>query len=216
MSVHTRTCSYRSLFTLLSYVNASQLTAQLGVRAINPFSGRADEDRFLQAAKALFMNGRCKRQCTFQSCFYPSSPIFSRLQGHVLGTNTDLGTGDAAGPSPPADLVNNHMSQILFQYFQSTKRYQLGVRFFSAFVEQEPAIAALLAPYYFALDDEITGFELLYKAQCRVPLQSVPLITTQADYLWKVKKQLNMAIELYRSAVDLEPSDARHWLALAE
>ena len=164
-----------------------QLLWQLSVRTVNPLPTLRDERLFLDGVRTLFAHG------------------------WKLGCEQD---------SQQATPVNNHMVAVLQYYFRKMQRHELAVEFWSAsstdLLKRQPELGACVATHLMALGRHGAAVKLLHGCQMRVPLRSALLLKAQAEYLWRVRGELDFATELYKFAVEVAPSDAESWLALSE
>ncbi len=100
-------------------------------------------------------------------------------------------------------------------YFETSKRYHVGIEFLSKLVKVDPEIGSMIARNLIEAGQEHSAVKLLHRCIVEIPLKSSTLLKVQGDFLWKMKRRADLAVEVYKYAVDIAPSDSDAWLRLA-
>ena len=112
------------------------------------------------------------------------------------------------------NLVSNHLTSGLLNYFKTTGRYASGINLFEKLRTRDPEISSLLAQIYIAADEEVKAVQLLREAVEELPMD-YSLLDCQAWFCNR-KGRSDLAVETAKRAVIAAPSEFGTWAKLAE
>ncbi|KAK9719239.1 bud site selection protein, variant 2 [Basidiobolus ranarum] len=113
-----------------------------------------------------------------------------------------------------ATNAHNYLTDGLMKYFNQSSRFETAATFFEKLYTKDPEVSALLAQSYFGMDEEIKGVRALHHALKKNNM-SYPLLHVQSDFLLR-KKQMDIALQLAKQAVNSAPSEFLTWAKLTE
>lgn len=112
-----------------------------GYRKLDPITTPEAEQRFLEAAEAVFFRGRKVSRC---SRGYPTHNICVDFAGWQLGSDPEIQV---------ATVISNHLTAGIMKYFGDSYRLQHAANLFEKLVDKEPEVAALLAKSYIGMSE---------------------------------------------------------------
>jgi hypothetical protein len=112
-----------------------------GYRKMDPITTPEAEQKFLEAAEAVFFKG--KPPGGFHSTAGPRTDIAVNI-GWQLGSDPEIQV---------ATVISNHLTAGIMKYFGDAYRLQHAANLFEKLVDKEPEIAALLARSYIGMSE---------------------------------------------------------------
>eukprot|EP00158_Paraphelidium_tribonemae_P007916 Partr_v1_DN28396_c3_g1_i6_m78452 putative Bud site selection protein len=124
--------------------------------------------------------------------------------------------GNSESESVSSTLVNNFFCRAFMHYVTTMSRHDKVLPMFSQLQDIDVDVVSLYAPCLLQSKREVDAVKVWYDAHVSHPLRSSELLLSQAMYLWGEKKNVDLALELVRHAVNIAPTQASPWLLLAE
>lgn len=127
------------------------------------------------------------------------------FKGPLLGSDSEIQI---------SNLVNNHLTQGLLQYFHTTGRYVSGINLFEKLRTRDPEISSLLARLLVSADEEVKAVALCHDAVEDLPMD-YSLLAVQTDFCLS-KERADLALECAKRGIVAAPSEFGTWARLAE
>ena len=113
-----------------------------GYRKLDPITTPEAEQRFLEAAEAVFFRGTRLSLAILESVLFDSICVGS--VGWQLGSDPEIQV---------ATVISNHLTAGIMKYFGDSYRLQHAANLFEKLVDKEPEVAALLAKSYIGMSE---------------------------------------------------------------
>lgn len=130
---------------------------------------------------------------------------------------TNIRTGPQLGSEPEIqvpNIVSNHLTTGLLNYFHTTGRYTSGINLFEKLRTRDVEVSSLLARVLIAADEEVQAVKLMHSAIQQLPMD-YSLLDCQASFC-QSKGRLDWALECAQRSVTAAPSEFGTWARLAE
>ena len=111
-----------------------------GYRKLDPITTPEAEQRFLEAAEAVFFRGTTLSLAILEIVLIDSICVGS--VGWQLGSDPEIQV---------ATVISNHLTAGIMKYFGDSYRLQHAANLFEKLVDKEPEVAALLAKSYIGM-----------------------------------------------------------------
>nr|POF03868.1 uncharacterized protein c31f10.16 [Quercus suber] len=179
--LETYLCSVLRAYSYADNGSGDIIKRIVGVRRFNPITSTENEQKFLEAAEALFFSG------------------------WQLGSDPEIQV---------PNLVANHLTSGLLDYFKTTGRFASGINLFEKLRQRDAEVNSLLARVYLLADEEVKAIQLLREAIEELPMD-YSLLDCQAEFCNR-KGRGDLALEISKRGVVSAPSEFGTWARLAE
>lgn len=196
--LETFLCSVLRAYSYADDGSGESIKKIMGVRRFDPITSTEVEHKFLEAAERLFFKG-------MHVCAPLSGLSFNILPGSQLGSEPEVQV---------PNVVSNHLTTGLLNYFHTTGRYTSGINLFEKLRTRDIEVSSLLARILISADEEVQAVKLLHDAIRQIPMD-YSLMDCQSEFC-QSKGRLDWALECAKRGVTAAPSEFGTWSKLAE